>query len=43
MEGISFRGRGIILIEFKLGSEISPDTCRFWEMKTGKSPDKGLF
>ncbi len=50
-----FRERGIILVDFKLefgkngrgeivlGDEISPDTCRFWDAKTGKSLDKDVF
>ncbi len=50
-----FRGRGIILVDFKLefgknergeivlGDEISPDTCRFWDAETKKSLDKDVF
>jgi len=50
-----FAERGIILVDFKLefgknrrgeivlGDEISPDTCRFWDAKTGKSLDKDVF
>lgn len=45
---------GIILVDFKLefgrkngeivlADEISPDTCRFWDMKTGESLDKDRF
>ena len=33
------RAKGKIL----LGDEISPDTCRFWEVGTGKKLDKDLF
>ncbi|RMD46885.1 MAG: phosphoribosylaminoimidazolesuccinocarboxamide synthase, partial [Aquificota bacterium] len=46
--------QGIILVDFKLefgrkddeivlADEISPDTCRFWDMKTGESLDKDRF
>ena len=46
-----FSERGMELIDFKvefgrakgkilLGDEISPDTCRLWEMETGKKLDK---
>lgn len=46
--------RGLLLPDFKLefgrynsrllvGDEISPDTCRLWEMKTRKTLDKDLF
>ncbi len=46
--------RGIILVDFKLefgrkdgkivlADEISPDTCRFWDEKTGESLDKDRF
>ncbi|HYM20983.1 MAG TPA: phosphoribosylaminoimidazolesuccinocarboxamide synthase [Candidatus Kapabacteria bacterium] len=49
-----FLDRGIILVDFKLefgkhhgemllGDEISPDTCRFWDAKTGAKMDKDLF
>ncbi|WP_188202913.1 phosphoribosylaminoimidazolesuccinocarboxamide synthase [Thermococcus camini] len=50
-----FAQRGIILVDFKLefgkngrgeillGDEISPDTCRFWDARTGKSLDKDVF
>ncbi|WP_297072997.1 phosphoribosylaminoimidazolesuccinocarboxamide synthase [Thermococcus sp.] len=50
-----FAKRGIILVDFKLefgknergeivlGDEISPDTCRFWDAKTGESLDKDVF
>jgi phosphoribosylaminoimidazole-succinocarboxamide synthase len=49
-----FLERGIILVDFKLefgkhhgeillGDEISPDTCRFWDAKTGAKMDKDLF
>jgi len=46
---------GIILVDFKLefgktadgelllADEISPDTCRFWDKKTGKKLDKDRF
>ncbi len=46
--------RGLILVDFKLefglhegelvlADEISPDTCRFWDQKTGESMDKDRF
>ncbi|MDR2873929.1 MAG: phosphoribosylaminoimidazolesuccinocarboxamide synthase [Methanobrevibacter sp.] len=47
--------KGILLVDFKiefgknlngdirLGDEISPDTCRFWDIKTLKTLDKDLF
>ncbi|NPA53379.1 MAG: phosphoribosylaminoimidazolesuccinocarboxamide synthase, partial [Aquificae bacterium] len=46
--------QGIILVDFKLefgrkdgeivlADEISPDTCRFWDAKTGESLDKDRF
>lgn len=46
--------KGLLLPDFKLefgrynnrllvGDEISPDTCRLWEMKTRKTLDKDLF
>ncbi len=49
-----FIDRDIILVDFKLeygkhhgtillGDEISPDTCRFWDSKTGAKLDKDLF
>ncbi|WP_297497285.1 phosphoribosylaminoimidazolesuccinocarboxamide synthase [Thermococcus sp.] len=50
-----FRERGVTLVDFKLefgknargeiilGDEISPDTCRFWDAKTGESLDKDVF
>ena len=49
-----FIDRDIILVDFKLeygkhhgtillGDEISPDTCRFWDAKTGAKLDKDLF
>ena len=49
-----FLDRGIILVDFKLefgkhhgeillGDEISPDTCRFWDAKTGEKLDKDRF
>jgi len=48
------KGFGIELIDFKLefgrfdgsiilADEISPDTCRFWDMATGKKLDKDRF
>jgi phosphoribosylaminoimidazole-succinocarboxamide synthase len=49
-----FLDRGMILVDFKLefgrhngtimlADEISPDTCRFWDEKTGESMDKDRF
>jgi phosphoribosylaminoimidazole-succinocarboxamide synthase len=49
-----FSRRGISLVDFKLefgrhkgrillGDEISPDTCRFWDKKTGERLDKDRF
>jgi phosphoribosylaminoimidazole-succinocarboxamide synthase len=50
-----FAERGITLVDFKLefgttadgqlllADEISPDTCRFWDAKTGEKLDKDLF
>ncbi|MGH9427441.1 MAG: phosphoribosylaminoimidazolesuccinocarboxamide synthase, partial [Terriglobia bacterium] len=49
-----FEERGLILADFKLefglhegklvlADEISPDTCRFWDEKTGESMDKDRF
>jgi len=46
--------RGLVLVDFKLefgvhngkmllGDEISPDTCRFWDTKTGDKLDKDRF
>ncbi len=46
--------QGVILVDFKLefgrkdgeivlADEISPDTCRFWDAKTGESLDKDRF
>ena len=48
------KGFGVELIDFKLefgrfhgdiilADEISPDTCRFWDIKTGKKLDKDRF
>ncbi len=48
------RKRGLILVDFKLefglyhgkvilADEISPDTCRFWDEKTGDKLDKDRF
>ncbi len=48
------RENGIILVDFKLefgrkdgeillADEISPDTCRFWDVKTGEKLDKDRF
>lgn len=48
------KGLGVELIDFKLefgrfhgdvilADEISPDTCRFWDMETGKKLDKDRF
>lgn len=53
--GDLFRGKGIILVDFKLefgrdsegnvllADEISPDTCRFWDATTGERLDKDRF
>ena len=53
--GDFFLERGIRLIDFKiefgrdskgnilLADEISPDTCRFWDAKTGEKLDKDRF
>ncbi|MDR0382852.1 MAG: phosphoribosylaminoimidazolesuccinocarboxamide synthase [Spirochaetaceae bacterium] len=53
--GEYLRGAGIELVDFKLefgraddgkillADEISPDTCRFWDIKTGKKLDKDRF
>jgi len=49
-----FKDCGIKLVDFKLefgrfkdkillGDEISPDTCRFWDMKTDEKMDKDRF
>ena len=49
-----FLSRGITLVDFKLefgahkgeillGDEISPDTCRFWDVATGEKLDKDRF
>ncbi|RHW30941.1 phosphoribosylaminoimidazolesuccinocarboxamide synthase [Neobacillus notoginsengisoli] len=50
-----FRSFGIILVDFKLefgkdafgrillADEISPDTCRLWDMKTNEKLDKDVF
>ncbi|MEP7234561.1 MAG: phosphoribosylaminoimidazolesuccinocarboxamide synthase [Ignavibacteriota bacterium] len=49
-----FSQRGITLVDFKLefgkhkgeillGDEISPDTCRFWDAKSGEKLDKDRF
>lgn len=49
-----FAEKGIDLIDFKLefgryqgkiilGDEVSPDTCRFWDMETGEKLDKDRF
>lgn len=49
-----FRDRGMVLVDFKLefglhegklmlADEISPDTCRLWDVKTGESMDKDRF
>jgi phosphoribosylaminoimidazole-succinocarboxamide synthase len=49
-----FQARGMVLVDFKLefglhhgklilADEISPDTCRFWDQKTGESMDKDRF
>ncbi len=49
-----FRDRDMTLVDFKLefgrlegrvilGDEISPDTCRFWDAKTGEKLDKDRF
>jgi len=48
------KGFGVELIDFKLefgrfhgdiilADEISPDTCRFWDIETGKKLDKDRF
>ena len=49
-----FRKRGMMLVDFKLefglwngqiilADEISPDTCRFWDIQTGERMDKDRF
>ena len=49
-----FHDRAMVLVDFKLefglhagtlllADEISPDTCRFWDQKTGESMDKDRF
>jgi len=49
-----FQKRGMMLVDFKLefglwngqillADEISPDTCRFWDIKTGERMDKDRF
>jgi phosphoribosylaminoimidazole-succinocarboxamide synthase len=49
-----FKERGMVLVDFKLefgmhegwlmlADEISPDTCRLWDVKTGESMDKDRF
>ncbi len=50
-----FKERGVCLVDFKiefgktaqgdivLADEISPDTCRFWDMNTGEKLDKDRF
>lgn len=49
-----FLEKGLLLVDFKLefglendtlllADEISPDTCRFWDRKTGESMDKDRF
>lgn len=50
-----FRELGIVLVDFKLefgktsdgtiilADEISPDTCRFWDLSTGEKLDKDRF
>lgn len=51
---VFFQARGMALVDFKLefglhhgllvlADEISPDTCRFWDQKTGESMDKDRF
>jgi phosphoribosylaminoimidazole-succinocarboxamide synthase (EC 6.3.2.6) len=49
------KSRGLILPDFKLefgrdsggrirlGDEVSPDTCRLWDMETGEPLDKDIF
>lgn len=49
-----FEKRGMVLVDFKLefglwngqiilADEISPDTCRFWDIQTGERMDKDRF
>ncbi|MCX7877051.1 MAG: phosphoribosylaminoimidazolesuccinocarboxamide synthase [Ignavibacteria bacterium] len=50
-----FRKKGLKLVDFKLefgkdkngriilGDEITPDTCRLWDIKTGRKLDKDVF
>ncbi len=49
-----FQKRGMMLVDFKLefglwngqiilADEISPDTCRFWDIQTGERMDKDRF
>ncbi len=49
-----FKERGLLLVDFKLefglwnntiilADEISPDTCRFWDIQTGERMDKDRF
>ncbi|HQU29289.1 MAG TPA: phosphoribosylaminoimidazolesuccinocarboxamide synthase, partial [Nitrospirales bacterium] len=49
-----FQERGMMLVDFKLefglwngqillADEISPDTCRFWDIQTGERMDKDRF
>ena len=49
-----FQKRGMLLVDFKLefglwngqiilADEISPDTCRFWDVQTGERMDKDRF
>ena len=49
-----FKDRGMMLVDFKLefgesngalilADEISPDTCRFWDIQTGERMDKDRF
>ncbi len=49
-----FKEKGIMLVDFKLefgdsngqlilADEISPDTCRFWDIQTGERMDKDRF
>lgn len=49
-----FQKRGLMLVDFKLefglwngqiilADEISPDTCRFWDIQTGERMDKDRF
>ena len=49
-----FQNRGMMLVDFKLefglwngqiilADEISPDTCRFWDIQTGERMDKDRF